>query len=59
MTDQQQPPKRRGRPPGSSTLPPEQRKGAMIRVRVTQAQADSYRSRGGDDWLRKMLDRAR
>lgn len=57
MAEEQQPPKRRGRPPGSTTLPPDQRKGAMIRVRVTDAQAEAYHAEGGDDWLRSKLDR--
>lgn len=48
-------PARRGRPVGT-TLPPEQRKDEMIRLRVTQAQRAAYAALGGDDWLRLVLD---
>jgi hypothetical protein len=50
-------PKRRGRPLGS-TKPPGQGKDALIRVRVTQAQASAYTALGGAEWLRGQLDRA-
>jgi hypothetical protein len=55
MTDQ---PKRRGRPPGS-TLPPEQRKEAVVRARVSDAQAATWDMLGGAEWLRPLLDRER
>ncbi len=50
-------PARRGRPSGT-TLPPELRKDAMIRERVTQAQQAAYAALGGAEWLRAELDRA-
>jgi hypothetical protein len=51
-------PKRRGRPRGAG-LPPEQRKSAMIRVRVTAAQQAKFERLGGEQWLRDRIDRAR
>lgn len=57
MSEQdQQAPKRRGRPPGT-VLPPEQRKGTTLHVRVTDVQAQEWERRGGADWLRKSLNR--
>jgi hypothetical protein len=51
-------PKPRGRPRGSSK-PPEQRKSATIRVRVTAAQQAKFERLGGEQWLRERIDRAR
>lgn len=59
MSDQ---PKRpRGRPPGATGpyLPPDQRKGRMLRAMVTDAQAAKWERLGGAAWLRGALDRAR
>lgn len=46
---------KRGRP----ELPEEQRRGKMIRVRVTDEEAAKFERLGGAKWLREVLKKAR
>jgi len=45
---------RTGRPP----LPPEQRRTAILRVRLTEAEAKAVEGKGGVEWARAVLVRA-
>jgi len=47
------------RPPGRPVLPPDQSKSAMVRARVSVAQAAKFELLGGADWLRSAIDRAK
>lgn len=49
------PAKRIGRPP----IPDEERRAAIVRVRVTEAEAEKYEAVGGATWFRAALKRAR
>ena len=42
-----------GRPP----LPPDQVRSEVIRMRATKAEKTAYDERGGDEWLRRELER--
>lgn len=53
----QEPPKRRGRPPGTGK-PADALRGAVVREYVTPAQRAAYEALGGGEWLRGQLDRA-
>lgn len=44
-----------GRPP----IPDEERRAAILRVRVTEAEAEKYEAVGGATWFRASLKRAR
>lgn len=56
-TGPQEPPKRGGRPKGT-TIPPETYKGHIVRANVTEAQAEKWKRLGGPKWLRWVLDLA-
>ena len=53
-----EPSRRPGRPRGS-TMPPEDRKSAVIRVLATAAQKAAFHRLLGPGWLREQIDRAK